>query len=91
MGVPIGFTAKGIKEAINQPHSNLVEKNKAVKRAKSLIEKGKYTGDAKDRKGRGWYFHYIDAKIGEVDSQVIIRQIGSKYEFYSIAEKRKAR
>ncbi|KXB77535.1 hypothetical protein HMPREF1860_01329 [Prevotella amnii] len=82
----IKFSTYGIKEAINQPHSKLYEKNKLVKDIISVIKNATYSKTAKDRKGRGWIFHYLKINIAGIDSYIVIRQIGKEYSFYSITE-----
>ncbi len=57
-------------------------RKQATAAAKSaLIDK-----TAKDRKDRGWIFHYLKINIAGTDSYIVIRQICKEYSFYSITE-----
>lgn len=87
---PVKFTMTGIKEAINQPHKLLKQKNEALKEIEELIRKGKYMRfdpDTKDNKMVKGY-HYIRIKIVGEASYAVIRELtnGEKV-FYSIVEK----
>ena len=85
----IKFSTYGIKEAINQPHSQLYYKNRAIINIHALIAQGTYIGKASDTKGRGWTFHYVRTTIHKVPSNIVIRQIGKDYTLYSITEAKK--
>lgn len=87
---PVKFTMTGIKEAINQPHKFLKEKNEALKNIRELIRAGKYVRfdpDVKDNKMVKGY-HYIRIKIAKETSYAVIRELtnGEKV-FYSVVEK----
>ena len=91
IGGVIRFSMYGIKEAINQPHCSIYEKNRIVKDAVRLIQGAEYVGKKLDGKGRGWVFHYLKVKVGRVDSYIVIREIDGNFSFYTITEARKGK
>lgn len=90
LDMPISFTSTGIKEALNQPHKYLLEKNEAVRYIKSLLEKGNYVRfdpDVKDNQMVKGY-HYYKIEINNEPSYVVIRELKTReLMFYSIVEK----
>lgn len=90
LDMPISFTSTGIKEALNQPHKYLLEKNEAVRSIKSLLEKGNYVRfdpDVKDNQMVKGY-HYYKIEINNEPSYVVIRELKTgELMFYSIVEK----
>ena len=90
LDMPISFTSTGIKEALNQPHKYLLEKNEAVRYIKSLLEKGNYVRfdpDVKDNQMVKGY-HYYKIEINNEPSYVVIRELKTgELMFYSIVEK----
>ncbi|SNA87689.1 conserved hypothetical protein [Flavobacterium psychrophilum] len=86
---PILFTSTGIKEALNQPHKFILEKNKAVKNIESLIKDSEFVKSDKDSKGRSVEYHYLKTQINKEDSYIIIKYQENRNSFYSIVEKLK--
>lgn len=86
--LPIRFTTKGIKEALNQPHKHYIEKNEALKDIIERIQQGKYIGEKKDDKGRNIIFHYIETQIAGEASTIVIKVEENMASFYGITEKR---
>lgn len=86
---PIHFTVTGIKEALNQPHKFIVEKNDAIKNIKRLIENSEFVKTDIDTKGRGFKYHYLKTTINKEDSFIVIREVGKETSFFSIVEKLK--
>ena len=82
----IKFSMYGIKEAINQPHSKLYEKNKLVKDIASIIENAEYMKTAKDNKGKGRTFHYFKANTN-IHLYIVLREDNSGIYLYSVVEK----
>lgn len=87
---PVQFTMSGIKEAINQPHKYLKEKNEALKEIRELIRNGKYERFDPDVKENPMVkgYHYVRIKIAKETSYAVIRELTSgEHVFYSIVEK----
>lgn len=86
----VSFTSTGIKEALNQPHKYLLEKNEAVRDIVELLENGTYIKYAPDEKDNAMVkgYHYIEILIEDKPSYAIIRELRSgDLVFYSIVEK----
>lgn len=84
---PIRFTSTGIKEAINQPHKHLAEKNEVIMRIRELIPQSKYIGSAKDTKGGKCVYHYLETEIAGETSFIVIKAEEGRISFYSIVDK----
>ena len=83
------FTTKGVKEALNQPHKFIKEKNEAIKDIKKLIQEAEFVKSNKDSKGRDIEYHYLKTKINNVDSFIVIKSQSGNTAFHSIVEKLK--
>ncbi len=86
---PIKFNTTGIKEALNQPHKNILEKNEAIKNIDTLIKDGKYLKDrvATDEK-TGSKYHYIKTQIKNEPSFIVLKESANgDLNFYSITDK----
>ena len=80
----------GIKEAINQPHKFLKEKNEALKNIRELIRDGKYVKYAPDEKENPMVagYHFIEIPVAGKKSYAVIRELlNGQQLFYSIVEK----
>jgi hypothetical protein len=90
---PIRFSMSGIKEALNQPHKYLLEKNKAIQSVEYLINNADYVRADKDAKGRNFIYHYLKIKIKGEDSFIVLREntFDGKVYFFSIVDKIKNR
>ena len=86
---PILFTSTGIKEALNQPHKHIVEKNEAIKNIKNLIKDAKFVKTSADDKGKGFKYHYLKTTINNEKSFIVLRETFNENSFYSIVEKTK--
>ena len=87
----IGLTNQGIKEALNQPHQFLFEKNEAIYQIEQRIKQSQFIRTAVDVKGRPFSFHYLETTINNKPSYIVIKQneqTGDK-TFYSIVDKLK--
>lgn len=86
---PIHFTMTGIKEALNQPHQHILEKNRAVKNIDKIIPKGIYIRTDADNKGKNILYHYLKIELAKEDSFIVIKEDVNKNEafFYSITDK----
>lgn len=82
----IKFSTYGIKEAINQPHSKLYEKNKLVKDIASIIKNAEYMKTAMDNKGKGRTFHYFKANTN-LQLYIVLREDNNGIYLYSVVEK----
>lgn len=89
---PVSFTSTGIKEALNQPHKFLLEKNEAIRHIESLLKKAKYVRTDPDVKGRNFKYHYFETEIAGKSSFIVIRENTDNKltDFYSIVEKLKS-
>ncbi len=85
---PITFTVKGFKEAINQNHDFLVEKNELIKAIDKVIPAADYVGSSPDVKGRLFKYHYLKTKIKGKDSFITIREniTGREAIFWTIVD-----
>ena len=87
----IQFSMTGIKEALNQPHKYIFEKNQAVKNIKDLISKSKYVKSSNDVKGRNFKYHYLRTLVNNEESFIVIKEdlnTNNNY-FYGIVDKLK--
>lgn len=91
LGVPVSFTSTGIKEALNQPHKHLLEKNEAVRDIVGLLKSARYVRTDTDAKGRNFKYHYYEIEIANEISYIVIRENTDNklVDFYSIVEKLK--
>lgn len=89
---PVSFTSTGIKEALNQPHKHLLEKNETVRHIVSMLKEATYVRTDQDVKGRNYKYHYFETKIAGEPSYIVIREnMDNKLvDFYSIVEKLKS-
>ena len=89
LGAPVSFTSTGIKEALNQPHKYLIEKNDAVRDIVRLLKNAGYVLRREDDKGRPFIYHYFQIEIANEPSYIVIREnVNNKLiDFYSIVEK----
>ncbi len=83
------FSATGIKEAINQPHEFLYEKNRAILGVKDRIARGRYLGSVPDTKGRKRIYHYIETSIAKRPSYIVLKETNGKAVFYTITDNKK--
>jgi hypothetical protein len=87
----IAFTNKGLKEAVNQPHSNLLEKNKLISGGlMDAIKAATYAGSFPDSKSREHIqqFHYFKIQIAGKPSYVIVQERkDGTFLFHSIVDK----
>lgn len=70
----IKFTNKGIKEAINQPHKNKLEKDYAIYNIEQLIQDGEPMKVVEDSEGRPFKWHYFKNTIGGKVSYTVFRE-----------------
>lgn len=92
LGAPVSFTSTGVKEALNQPHKNVLEKNVAIQDITRLLRKGQYVRFDPDIKGNQMVkgYHYIQIEIGREPSFAVVRELNNgDLMFYSIVEKLK--
>lgn len=88
LDLPIEFSVTGIKEALNQPHKHIIEKNEAVLNIVELIKAGKYVRTDKDANNKNLMFHYFKTSIANETSYIVIKEDISKNVnyFYSIVD-----
>lgn len=94
MGTPVSFTSTGIKEALNQPHKHILEKNEAVRDIAKLLKTAKYVRTDPDIKGNQMVksYHYFEIEIANEPSFAVIRELSTgELVFYSIVEKLKGK
>lgn len=92
VNAPVGFNVTGVKEALNQPHKYISEKNEAVRNIVSLLQNGEHVLTRTDDKGNPMVrqYHYIRIKIKDEDSYAVIRElVNGDCNFYSLVEKLK--
>ena len=89
---PIEFNMAGIKEALNQPHKYIREKNKSLMNIASILKDGEYVQKRLDDKNNPmvYQYHYIKIKIYDKPSYAVIREMkDGRFVFYSIVERLK--
>ncbi len=82
----IHFTTTGIKEALNQPHKHILEKNEAIKDIVNLIKKSVFIRSDKDSKGRDILYHYFATTINSEISFITIKKEANRNSFYTITD-----
>jgi SPP1 gp7 family putative phage head morphogenesis protein len=83
------FTSTGIKEALNQPHKFIVEKNEAIRTIKKRIKEAEFVKTSKSIKGKDTEYHYLKTTIADEDSYIVIKTEENRSSFYSIVDKLK--
>lgn len=84
---PITFSTTGIKEALNQPHKHIIEKNEAIYSIDKLIESSKYKGVVNHKNRTS---HIFEIKINNENSYIIVNEYeGKGLIFYSISDSNK--
>ena len=94
LGAPVSFTTTGIKEALNQPHKYIMEKNEAVRDIAGLLKTAGYIRFDPDIKNNQMVkgYHYFQILIKGEPSYVVIRELATgELVFYSIVEKLKGK
>lgn len=91
----VQITGKGIDEAINQPHSMMMDKNRLLYNLESVMASSKYHGNAPDAKGNNLVeqYHYLQISLKDKPSYVVLREMKptkgkdkGDLVFYSIIE-----
>lgn len=83
----IVITNKGIKEWLNQPHQNYVQKNELLLGLENLIYSAKYVGFGKDVYRSDVIVHLFEVEILETKSWIIVRELSNgKTVIYSISD-----
>ena len=91
--VPILISTKGIKEYLNQPHTDYLEKNELVRNLPNLIEKSIFVGRIEDYKGKEDVDSCLLFRTSELTTEsllIILQKKNGTYLFYSISDKLKA-
>jgi hypothetical protein len=86
----VTFAFSGIKEAINQPHKHIVQKNEFIKKIESELLDAEYIKSETDQTGdENFVFHYFRTIINSEDSYIVLKEIKKegKIIFYSIVDK----
>lgn len=84
--VKIGMS--GIKEMLDQPHDHYYEKNNAVKYIDELLKKSMYDSSSDDAKRTFKQFHYLETRIAENRSWLVIRETNNgELHLHSIVDK----
>ena len=94
IGKEIEVTSTGIKEALNQPHKYIREKNEAIKDIARIIKEAFHAKYCKDEKNNPMVigYHYLGFTISGEMSYLVVRELkGGKLVLYSIVDKIKER
>lgn len=94
LSTPVSFTATGIKEALNQPHRHLFEKNEAIRDIVGLLSRSQLVLKRPDDKGNRMVksYYYYETEIAGEPSYVVLRELTTgEVLFYSIVEKLKGK
>lgn len=88
-GKQILFTGKGIKEAINQPHSHYLQKNEAITEVLWRFPLSEFVCEKPDPERPDYSYRYYRTEIECEDSYLVIREnwITGLVDFYSIVDK----
>lgn len=73
-GKQILFTGKGIKEAINQPHSHYLKKNEAVTEVLWRFPQTEFVCEMIDSERSEYSYRYYRTEIEKEDSYIVIRE-----------------
>ncbi len=86
--LPIEFSVSGIKEALNQPHKYLLEKNEAVLNIIQLVQDAKYIRTDAGISNINLQFHYLKTIIANKTSYIVLKEdiTNKKVRFYSIVD-----
>lgn len=89
IGREVEFTVSGIKEAINQPHKNLYEKNEAILNIQKLLKESTFIKSTKHDNNENIIFYYFETEIANSKSFIILKEdiLNKKTRFYTIVDK----
>lgn len=85
----VGFTVKGIKELLNQPHAQIISKNTALFDIENLLQTAVYIKSEVDLKApEANLFHYLEVIIKNKKSWIILKETrhNKKINIYSIVD-----
>lgn len=94
LNVPITFTTRGMKEALNQPHEFIKEKNALLENIDQVLKNSKYLGSKKDHKKNQMVskVHIFEIEINSKKSFIINREMKTgQIQFYSISDSDKVK
>ena len=94
IGKEIEITSTGIKEALNQPHKYIREKNEAIRNIKQIIHEAHRVLYRSDDKGNQMVvgYHYLEFELAGEKSYIVIRETkDGRLMFYSVVDKIKGR
>lgn len=94
IGKEIEVTSTGIKEALNQPHKYIREKNEAIRNIKQIIHEAHRVLYRPDDKGNQMVvgYHYLEFELAGEKSYIVIRETkDGRLMFYSVVDKIKGR
>ena len=93
-GKEIEVTSTGIKEALNQPHKHIREKNEAIRNIKQIIYEAHRVLYRPDDKGNQMVvgYHYLEFELAGEKSYIVIRETkDGRLMFYSVVDRIKGR
>jgi len=91
-GMHVLFSSQGVKEAINQPHRNILQKNELIRNIEDALITAEFVKSETDSTGdQNFIYHYFRTVIKEEDSYIVLREVKKegKIYFYSIVDKLK--
>lgn len=86
---PIKFTSAGIKEAVNQPHEFIVDKNKMLLNIDNVLKKATYIGSKPDYKQNPMVtrIHVFETNVKDIRTFLINRELKTgEIHFYSVSD-----
>ncbi|MEG3973448.1 phage minor head protein [Microcoleus sp. herbarium8] len=86
---PITFTGSGIKEAVNQPHEFIKEKNKMLLNIDEILKNATYLGSKSDYKKNPMVtkIHIFETVINDKKTYLISRELKTgDVNFYSVSD-----
>ena len=94
MGKEIEITSTGIKEALNQPHKYIREKNESIRDLERIIHISNRVLYRPDDKGNQMVvgYHYLEFDLAGEKSYIVVRETkDGRLMFYSVVDKIKGR
>lgn len=87
---PVKLTMNGIKEAINQPHKFIEEKNNAIRNIIELLKKAKFIKPMAHVLGdTNFLYYYLQIELNGEISYIVLRETlkEGQITFYTIIDK----
>ena len=85
--IDVELSSKNIKEWLNQPHENIMEKNEALLYIDKILQSAKYVGNGRDEHNASVVMHLFETKLNGKKSWIIVRHLPTgEYKIHSISD-----